>query len=63
VRTDIVGWGSAAATRLLAIVDRDAAGDEAGSEVALPAPEFVIRASTAPPCRPGNGAHHKDRRG
>jgi LacI family repressor for deo operon, udp, cdd, tsx, nupC, and nupG len=63
VRTDVVGWGNAAAKRLLAIVDRNATDDVAGSEVALPAPEFVIRASTAPPCRPGTGAPRKDRRG
>lgn len=57
VRTDVIGWGRAAATRLLALVD----GDE-GVEVDLPSPEFVIRASTAPPRHPGNGASRKDRR-
>jgi LacI family transcriptional regulator, repressor for deo operon, udp, cdd, tsx, nupC, and nupG len=57
VRTDIVGWGRAAAEQLLAVIDR-----EAGREINLPAPEFVIRASTAPPCQPGTGAPSKDRR-
>jgi len=47
VRTDVVGWGRAAAEQLLALVDHKAA------EIALPAPQFVIRASTAPPCRQG----------
>jgi DNA-binding LacI/PurR family transcriptional regulator len=58
VRTDVVGWGRAAATRLLALVD-----GEAGTEIDLPAPEFVIRRSTAPPRHPGTGAPSKDRRG
>jgi DNA-binding LacI/PurR family transcriptional regulator len=58
VRTDVVGWGSAAAQQLLAVIDR-----ETGSDIELPAPEFVIRASTAPPCQPGTGAPSKDRRG
>jgi LacI family transcriptional regulator, repressor for deo operon, udp, cdd, tsx, nupC, and nupG len=57
VRTDVVGWGRAAAEQLLAVVDR-----EAVREIDLPAPEFVIRASTAPPCQPGTGAPSKDRR-
>lgn len=48
VRTDVVGWGRAAATQLLAIID-----EEAGAEIALPPPELVIRASTAPPRHPG----------
>ena len=58
VRTDVVGWGRAAAEQLLAVVDR-----EAVREIDLPAPEFVIRASTAPPCQPGTGAPDQDRRG
>jgi DNA-binding LacI/PurR family transcriptional regulator len=58
VRTDIVGWGRAAAQQLLAVVNR-----EDGCDIDLPAPEFVIRASTAPPRQPGTGAPHKDRRG
>jgi DNA-binding LacI/PurR family transcriptional regulator len=58
VRTDVVGWGRAAATQLLAVIDR-----ESGSDIDLPAPEFVIRASTAPPCQPGTGAPSKDHRG
>ena len=58
VRTDVVGWGRAAAEQLLAVVDR-----EAVREIDLPAPEFVIRASTAPPCQPGTGAPSKGRRG
>jgi LacI family repressor for deo operon, udp, cdd, tsx, nupC, and nupG len=58
VRTDVVGWGSAAAKQLLAIIDRE--GD---CEIDLPAPEFVIRASTAPPSHPGTDAPSKDRRG
>ena len=58
VRTDVVGWGRAAARQLLAVVDH-----ETGSDIDLPAPEFVIRASTAPPCQPGTGAPSKDRRG
>jgi LacI family transcriptional regulator, repressor for deo operon, udp, cdd, tsx, nupC, and nupG len=57
VRTDVVGWGRAAATQLLAVIDR-----EAGSDIDLPAPEFVIRASTASPRHPGTGAPSKDRR-
>ena len=48
VRTDVVGWGRAAATRLLSVID-----DKAASAIDLPEPEFVIRASTAPPCKPG----------
>jgi len=58
VRTDVVGWGRAAATQLLAVIDR-----EADCEIDLPAPEFVIRASTAPPSHPGTGARGKARRG
>ena len=58
VRTDVVGWGRAAATQLLAVVDH-----ETGSDIDLPAPEFVIRASTAPPCHPGTGAPSKKRLG
>jgi hypothetical protein len=57
VRTDVVGWGRAAAIRLLALVDR-----EPGTEIALPPPELVIRSSTAPPRRPGAEAPRKDRR-
>jgi len=57
VRTDVVGWGRAAAIRLLALVD-----SEAVAEIDLPPPEFVIRASTAPPRRPGARAPSKDRR-
>jgi LacI family transcriptional regulator, repressor for deo operon, udp, cdd, tsx, nupC, and nupG len=57
VRTDIVGWGSAAATQLLAVVNR-----KDGADIDLPAPEFVIRASTAPPRQPGTGAPNKERR-
>ena len=57
VRTDVVGWGRAAATRLLALVD-----GETGVEIDLPSPEFVIRSSTAPPRHPGSGAPSKDRR-
>ena len=64
VRTDVVGWGRAAAVQLLALVDH-----VAGPAIDLPAPEFVIRASTAPPNRqvrqghPGHGAPSKERRG
>jgi LacI family repressor for deo operon, udp, cdd, tsx, nupC, and nupG len=59
VRTDVVGWGRAAATQLLALIDRQ--GD---CEIDLPAPEFVIRASTAPPCQQSqSGATSNDRRG
>src|SRR5450631_4266132 len=46
VRTDVVGWGQAAATQLLAVID-----SQADCEIDLPSPEFVIRASTAPPCQ------------
>jgi len=49
VRTDVVGWGRAAATELLALIDHTPAVHGAGSESSLPSPEFVIRASTAPP--------------
>lgn len=58
VRTDVVGWGRAAAQQLLAVID-----SEISSDIDLPAPEFVIRASTAPPWPPGTGAPSKDRRG
>jgi len=58
VRTDIAGWGRAAARQLLAAIDH-----EADCESNLPAPEFVVRASTAPPRQPGAGATSKDRRG
>jgi len=57
VRTDIVGWGRAAAIRLLALVD-----GEAGCIVDLPPPELVVRASTAWPRRPGARTPSKDRR-
>lgn len=61
VRTDVIGWGQAAATQLLALVD-----EEPGAEIDLPPPEFVVRASTAPPSHPGHPGHsapRKDRRG
>ena len=59
VRTDVVGWGQAAARQLLAVIDR-----EADCEIDLPAPEFVIRASTAPaPQQSQSGAPSKGRRG
>ena len=64
VRTDVVGWGRAAALQLLALVDHVAC-----PQIDLPAPEFVIRASTAPPSHPGHpghpghGAPSKERRG
>lgn len=57
VRTDVVGWGRAAALRLLALIDQ-----ETGGEIDLPTPEFIVRASTAPPRRPGAGASTEDRR-
>ena len=57
-RTDVVGWGRAAAYRLLALVD-----GEKGCEIDLPSPVLVVRASTAPPRHPGTGAPLKDRRG
>ena len=57
VRTDVVGWGRATATRLLALID-----GETGTKVDLPSPELVVRASTAPPRRPGTGTPSKDRR-
>lgn len=57
VRTDILGWGRAAARQLLAVVNHR---DDA--DIDLPAPEFVIRASTAPPSQPGTGTPSKDRR-
>lgn len=57
VRTDVVGWGRAAALQLLALID-----EEAGAEIDLPPPEFVIRASTAPPRHPGTATPSKDRR-
>ena len=58
VRTDVVGWGRAAAMQLLALIDHVAC-----PQIDLPAPEFVIRASTAPPSHPGTDAPSKDRRG
>lgn len=60
VRTDVVGWGRAAANALLALVDDRV--PVVGSRD-LPAPEFIIRASTAPPPHPGAGAPSQDRRG
>jgi LacI family transcriptional regulator, repressor for deo operon, udp, cdd, tsx, nupC, and nupG len=57
VRTDVVGWGRAAADRLMALVDH-----EAGDEIILAPPEFVIRASTAPPRHTGADTPRKDRR-
>ena len=57
VRTDVVGWGHAAARQLLAVIDH-----ESGADINLPTPEFVIRASTAPPCQPGTSAPSKDGR-
>jgi LacI family repressor for deo operon, udp, cdd, tsx, nupC, and nupG len=57
VRTDVVGWGRAAAIRLLALVD-----NESVAEIDLPPPVLVIRASTAPPRHPGAGTPNKDRR-
>jgi DNA-binding LacI/PurR family transcriptional regulator len=57
VRTDVVGWGHAAARQLLAVIDH-----ENGADIDLPAPEFVVRGSTAPPCQPGISAPSKDRR-
>ena len=57
VRTDVVGWGRAAARQLLTVIDHEPAG-----QIDLPAPEFVVRASTAPPCQQGTGAPNKDRR-
>ena len=59
VRTDVVGWGQAAARQLLAVIDRQ--GD---CKIDLPDPEFVIRASTAPPCPQWQpGAQSTGRRG
>lgn len=46
VRTDAVGWGTAAAQCLLQLVDGVTCPD-----VMLPPPELVLRASTAPPPR------------
>jgi LacI family repressor for deo operon, udp, cdd, tsx, nupC, and nupG len=57
VRTDVVGWGQAAARQLLAVINQ-----ENGADIDLPTPELVIRASTAPPCQPGSSAPSKDRR-
>lgn len=57
-RTDVVGWGRAAAYRLLALID-----GEKGCAIDLPSPVLVVRASTAPPCHLGTGAPLKDRRG
>ena len=57
VRTDVVGWGSAAASQLLALVD-----NEVGREIDLPPPQFIVRASTAPPRRHGTGTPSTDRR-
>lgn len=44
VRTDVFGWGRAAAECLLRLVDGDQCPD-----VTLPPPQLVLRASTAPP--------------
>ncbi|GAA5155011.1 LacI family DNA-binding transcriptional regulator [Nocardioides marinquilinus] len=45
VRTDVVGWGRAAATRLLQLVDGDTGG---GPAPAAPTARLVVRASTGP---------------
>ena len=47
VRTDAVGWGRAAAACLLRLVDGDPCSD-----VTLPPPQLVVRASTASPRAP-----------
>jgi DNA-binding LacI/PurR family transcriptional regulator len=44
VRTDVVGWGRAAAGCLLRLVDGELCPD-----VSLPSPELILRDSTAPP--------------
>lgn len=58
VRTDAVGWGTAAAQCLLQLVAGDTCPD-----VILPPPELVVRASTAPPPapRPATPAGRKSR--
>jgi len=61
VRTDVLGWGRAAASALLSLIDHQPVDPAAAAD--LPAPEFVIRSSTAPPSHPGQGATSKDRRG
>ena len=47
VRTDVVGWGAAAAEALLDQFDPPASPD-VGSDVFLPPPSLVVRGSTAP---------------
>ncbi len=43
VRSDVIGWGRAAATRLLELIEQRPA-----TEVQLPAPQLVARGSTGP---------------
>lgn len=50
---DPAGWGVAAATALLRLVEHDEAAD-----VALPPARLVVRASTAPPAEPRTLEHH-----
>lgn len=52
VRTDVVSWGRAAATRLLQLID----GQPAAAARLAP-PRLVVRGSTAP--RPTDGAPHR----
>ena len=49
VRTDVIGWGRAAAGRLLELIDQRPA-----TEVRLPSPELVARGSTGPAPRTGH---------
>lgn len=51
VRTDVVGWGAAAAEALLHQLDPPASPDP-GSDVYLPPPSLIVRGSTAPPASP-----------
>ncbi len=49
VRTDVIGWGRAAAGRLLELIEQRPA-----TEVRLPSPELVARGSTGPAPRTGH---------
>jgi len=59
VRTDVVGWGAAAARQLLAVIDTTKPA--ARSTCRHPSLSFELQ--TAPPRQPGIGAPRKDRRG
>lgn len=54
VGTDVIEWGSAAATRLLELI-----GDRPATEVVLQPPQLVVRRSTGPAPAPGPASSTK----